>query len=107
MPSEWDISALNLVERLKEKSLLFLDVREVHELKISKIAGSKNIPFGELASRLSELNTAQEIVLVCRIGNRSFYALEILLGAGFRKLRNLKGGINEWAEDVDTSLPIY
>ena len=107
MPSEWDISALDLVEHIKEKSPLLLDVREPHELKISVISGAKNIPFGELASRMSELNTAQEIVLVCRMGNRSLYALEILLGAGFRKIRNLEGGINEWAEDVDNSLPIY
>ena len=107
MPSEWDISALELVDYIKEKSPLLLDVREPHELKISAIEGTKNIPYGELASRMSELNTAQEIVLVCRTGNRSLYALEILLGAGFRKIRNLEGGINEWAEDVDTSLPIY
>ena len=107
MPSEWDISALELEKRLKERDLLLLDVREPHELKISAIPGTKNIPFGELASRMSELNTAQEIVLVCRTGNRSLYALEILLGAGFRKISNLEGGVNEWAEDVDSSLPIY
>ena len=107
MPSEWDISALELVKYIKEKSPLLLDVREPHELKISAISGSKNIPFGELASRMSELNTAQEIVLVCRTGDRSLYALEILLGAGFRKIRNLEGGINKWAGDVDNSLSIY
>ncbi len=107
MPNEWDISALELKKRMKERDLLLLDVREPHELKISSIAGAKNIPFGELASRMSELNTAQEIVIICRTGNRSLYALEILLGAGFRKISNLEGGVNEWAEDVDTSLAIY
>ena len=107
MPSEWDINALDLAEEMKNSSPLLLDVRESHEQKISNLPNAKNIPFGELASRLSELNTAQEIVIFCRTGNRSLYALEILLGAGFRKLRNLKGGINEWAEDVDNSLPIY
>jgi len=107
MPSEWDINALDLAEEMKNSSPLLLDVRESHEQKISNLPNAKNIPFGELASRLSELNTAQEIVIFCRTGNRSLYALEILLGAGFRKLRNLKGGINEWAKDVDNSLPIY
>ncbi|MBT7781415.1 MAG: molybdopterin-synthase adenylyltransferase MoeB [Anaerolineae bacterium] len=107
MPNEWDISALDLATEMKSSSPLLLDVREPHEQKISNLPEAKNIPFGELASRLSELNTAQEIVVFCRTGNRSLYAIEILLGAGFRKLKNLEGGINEWAEDVDTSLSIY
>ena len=107
LPTEWDISALTLAEELKTTSPLLLDVREAHEKEISNIAGAKNIPFGELASRLSELDTAQEIVLFCRTGRRSLYALELLLGAGFRKLKNIEGGINEWAEKVDPSLPVY
>ncbi len=107
LPTEWDISALTLAEELKTASPLLLDVREAHEKEISNIAGAKNIPFGELASRLSELDTAQEIVLFCRTGRRSLYALELLLGAGFRKLKNIEGGINEWAEKVDPSLPVY
>ena len=107
MPSKWDISTLELAKKMKKKNLILLDVREPHELKISKIDGTKNIPFGELTSRMSELNTAQEIVLICRTGSRSLYALEILLGAGFRKISNLEGGINKWAEDVDHSLPVY
>ncbi len=107
MPNKWDISALELAKRMKKYSPILLDVRESHEQKISTIAGAINIPFGELASRLSELNTTQEIVLFCRMGSRSLHAIEILLGAGFRKLSNLEGGINEWAKDVDNSLPIY
>lgn len=106
-PDEWDISALELKQIIEERDPLILDVREPHELEISSIPGAKNIPFGELASRLSELSTAQEIVLICRTGNRTLHALEMLLGAGFRKLKNLENGINEWAEDVDPSLPIY
>ncbi len=107
LPTEWDISALELKDILANSNPLLLDVREAHERNISNIPGSKNIPFGELASRLSELDTAQEIVIFCRTGNRSLYALEMLLGAGFRKLKNLEGGINAWASDVNPMLPIY
>ena len=109
MPSEWDISALELEKLLKESypTPILLDVREPHELAISSIPNAVNIPYGELASRMSEFDTAQELIIFCRRGNRSLYALELLLGSGFRKLKNLEGGINEWAEDVDTSLPIY
>ncbi|MCP4141513.1 MAG: molybdopterin-synthase adenylyltransferase MoeB [Chloroflexi bacterium] len=107
-PSEWDISALELKEMLEKPSKpVLLDVREPHEQQISNLPNSVNIPYGELASRMSELNTADEIVIFCRTGNRSLYAIEILLGAGFRKLKNLENGINEWAEDVDTTLPVY
>ena len=38
---------------------------------------------------------------------RGLCSLEILLSAGFRRVKNLKGGINAWAQDVDTSLPVY
>jgi len=60
-----------------------------------------------LAAHLSKLDSAQEIVLMCKSGTRSARALELLLGAGFRKLKNLKGGINAWAGEVDPSLPQY
>jgi len=90
MPSEWDISALELKDVLEKPSKpILLDVREPHEQQISDLPDSVNIPYGELASRMSELNTADEIVIFCRTGNRSLYAIEILLGAGFRKLKNL------------------
>jgi adenylyltransferase/sulfurtransferase len=84
-----------------------IDVREPHELEISKIDAAELIPLGELAAHLSELDTAQEIVLMCKAGTRSARALDLMLGAGFRKLKNLKGGINAWAEYVDPSLPKY
>ncbi len=82
-------------------------MREPHELAISRIEGAQNIPLGELASQLDELDSAQEIVLFCKSGTRSARALEILMSAGFRKVKNLHGGINAWAREVDRSLPLY
>lgn len=105
---EWDITATELAERLKSGiPLRLIDVREPHELEISQIPGAQLIPLGQLASRLSELDSAEEIVLFCKAGTRSARALEVLLSAGFRKVKNLKGGINAWAQEVDPSLPIY
>ncbi len=105
---DWDITALELVERLKQdKFLRLLDVREPHELEISRIDGAQLIPLGQLASRLPELDTAQEMVVFCKAGTRSARALELLQSAGFRKVKNLKGGINAWARDVDPNQPIY
>jgi len=47
------------------------------------------------------------MVLFCKAGTRSARALELLASAGFRKMKNLKGGINAWAREVDPSMPIY
>jgi molybdopterin/thiamine biosynthesis adenylyltransferase/rhodanese-related sulfurtransferase len=105
---EWDITAKDLAEKLKSGSpLRLIDVREPHELEISSLEGSELIPLGQFASRLSELDSAEDIVLFCKAGTRSTRALEILASAGFKKVKNLKGGINAWATEVDPSLPIY
>jgi adenylyltransferase/sulfurtransferase len=65
------------------------------------------IPLGELPARLSELDSADEIVLHCKVGGRSAKALRILQEAGFRKLNNLQGGITSWSDEVDPSVPKY
>jgi adenylyltransferase/sulfurtransferase len=92
---------------MKTNHLKLLDVREPHELEISALPNAVNIPLGELAGRLSELDTAEDMVVFCKGGSRSARALELLASAGFKKVKNLKGGINAWAKDVDTSLPLY
>jgi molybdopterin/thiamine biosynthesis adenylyltransferase/rhodanese-related sulfurtransferase len=103
----WDISAPELAERVKTNHLKLVDVREPHELEISKLPDATNIPLGQLAARLSELDSADEMVVFCKGGTRSARALELLVSAGFKKVKNLKGGINAWAKEVDTNLPIY
>ena len=104
----WDITAMELSERLKEEpELRLIDVREPHEREISNLEGSEVLPLGQFASHLAELDSAEEIVLFCKAGTRSTRALEILVSAGFKKVKNLKGGINAWAALVDPSLPIY
>jgi adenylyltransferase/sulfurtransferase len=105
---EWDITAQELSAKLDSGvALRLIDVREPHEQEISNLEGSELIPLGQFASRLSELDSAEDIVLFCKAGTRSTRALEILASAGFKKVKNLKGGINAWAINVDESLPIY
>ncbi len=104
----WDITAPELAERLQQSNhIRLLDVREPHELQISHLEGAELIPLGQLAARLSELDSADEFVLFCKAGTRSARALELMLSAGFRKIKNLKGGINAWAREVDPKLPVY
>jgi len=108
----WDITATELSERLRASSALsakitLLDVREPHELQISALPNAVNIPLGQLAGRLTELDSAEDMVIFCKGGTRSARALELLVSAGFKKVKNLKGGINAWAKDVDARLPVY
>ena len=108
LPAEWEIEPAEVSQRLAAgEALRLVDVREPHELEISCIAGADLIPLGQLASRLHELDSAREMVVFCKSGTRSARALELLAGAGFRKVKNLRGGINAWAEQVDPSLPVY
>jgi adenylyltransferase/sulfurtransferase len=105
---DWEITARELSTQLKNgKFIRLLDVREPHELIISHLEGAQNLPLGEIAGHLSELDSAQEIVLFCKTGSRSRKALELLSGAGFKKVKHLKGGINAWAREVDPELPVY
>ena len=106
--ADWDISPLAMKTRLDlDPNLILLDVREPHELEIAAIKGAKNIPLGEVAQRMSELDSAKDMIVFCKRGSRSARAIEILSSAGFKKMKNLKGGINAWAEEVDGTLPLY
>ena len=102
------ITAGELKAKLDRKDrFVLVDVREPYEYEICNIPGAKLIPLGELPARLSELDSADDIVLHCKVGGRSAKALRILQEAGFRKLNNLKGGITAWSEDIDPSVPKY
>jgi molybdopterin/thiamine biosynthesis adenylyltransferase/rhodanese-related sulfurtransferase len=108
LATEWEIDARDLAARLQNgERIRLIDVREPHELQISHIDGAELIPLGTLAGRMNELDSAEEIVLLCKAGGRSAQALQLLAGAGFRKIKNLHGGINAWVREVDQSQPVY
>jgi len=105
-----------LPEELRTKldggaDLVILDVRDPHEWDISNLAhvGAFLIPKGEILARVNELDTATDLVVLCRSGARSAAVIEQLAGLGFSRDRmwNLTGGINRWAEQVEPSLPVY
>lgn len=88
------------------KTLNIIDVREPYEYEISRLPGAKLIPLGELMDHLNELDSSKDYVIHCRSGVRSAKAIRQLQQVGFKKLKNLKGGINAWA-DIDPSVPKY
>ncbi|HEY5753653.1 MAG TPA: molybdopterin-synthase adenylyltransferase MoeB [Chthoniobacterales bacterium] len=108
---EADVPSITATELKKKfdagEKFVLLDVREKFEWDIAHIPGAKLIPLGELPSRMSELDSADEIVLQCKSGMRSAKALHVLENAGFGKLHNLTGGITAWADEVDPTVAKY
>jgi len=75
-----------------------LDVREPIELTVENVPGATNIPLGQLRRRLNELPSDQEILVVCRSGQRAYMATRILLQNGF-KAKNVSGGMLSRAQN--------
>jgi adenylyltransferase/sulfurtransferase len=86
---------------------VLIDVREPHEYQICNIPAAKLIPLGEVGKRLGELDPEADIVIHCKSGMRSARACGILRAAGFQHVRNMKGGILAWSDQVDRSVPKY
>ncbi len=106
--NEGEISVVELKQKIdRGDKFMLLDVREPHEWQIAKIPGATLIPLGDLPKRVNELDTAQEIVAQCRSGVRSGKACDFLRQAGFKKVKNLTGGILAWSDQVDPTVPKY
>jgi adenylyltransferase/sulfurtransferase len=88
------------------EEIVVLDVREPHEYQIANIGG-RLVPLRELPKKLDGLERDGEIVVHCKTGGRSAKACEVLLNAGFKRVSNLAGGIDAWAQKVDPTLTRY
>lgn len=93
--------ARSLVER---ENALIVDVREPDEWADARIPGAVHIPLGEIRTRADEIPRDRPVILQCRSGNRSAGATRRLLELGFTNVRNLEGGIGDWAAD---GLPLH
>lgn len=101
---------------------ILIDVRPSHHYKIVSLPKSINIPLASLESRLpelsSELKSIQEsnetlkgsdvgVYVVCRRGNDSQRAVQLLHKNGFTSAKDIVGGLESWAHDVDKRFPTY
>lgn len=71
-----------------------IDVRNEEEFEIKHVPGAINIPVNLLRSKLDELDTTKEYALICGVGQRAYYANQILRNSGFEKLRLVSGGFS-------------
>ncbi|HEV2214258.1 MAG TPA: molybdopterin-synthase adenylyltransferase MoeB [Terracidiphilus sp.] len=99
------------VKQLKERrdageDVFLLDVREAYEYQIANLGGTL-IPMNDVPKRLAELDREREIVVQCKTGGRSQRVAEYLQQAGYAKVKNLAGGIQAWAIEIEPSMPKY
>jgi adenylyltransferase/sulfurtransferase len=84
-----------------------IDVREPYEYDFCHIDGSKLMPIRQIPNRVNELSHEDEYVFYCHVGERSAWVVNFLRQLGFKKVKNLKGGVDQWAVEIDPSMPRY
>src|SRR4051812_27373011 len=104
-----EISATELKRRMDAgDDIQLIDVRQPDENAFAKIPGAKLIPLGDVIRRMGEISPDRETVIHCKMGGRSARAIELLRQAGYTgDLKNLKGGITAWSNEVDPKVPKY
>ena len=85
-----------------------IDGRQPDEYAYAKIPGAKLIPLGEIIKRMDELDSSRLAIMQCKMGGRSARAIDALKHAGYKgELKNLRGGITAWSNEVDPKVPKY
>ena len=103
-----EISPQELKQKLDENDTVFLlDVREQNEYDIVHLDDAQLIPLNTLPHNIDSLPTDQEIIVYCHHGQRSLYATAFLHQNGYTEAKNLMGGIDQWAAEIDTTLRRY
>lgn len=102
------ISVYELKDKLeRHDKFILIDVRQESEWQFNRLPDAIHIPLGSLPDAAHKLNPANEIVVYCHHGVRSAQACQLLLDHGFGMVKNLTGGISNWARFIDPSVKTY
>ncbi|MGH7468173.1 MAG: molybdopterin-synthase adenylyltransferase MoeB [Longimicrobiales bacterium] len=103
-----EITPSELAARLQRGDALeLIDVRELAEWQVARIANARLVPLATLPSAYATLDPERDVVVHCKSGGRSARAVQQLRAAGFRRVWNLAGGIQRWSTEVDPEVPRY
>jgi rhodanese-related sulfurtransferase len=80
----------------QRKGMVLLDVRPDKEYEQGHIPGAVHVPLTDIGSKVKKLKKDKELVVYCRSGNQSIWAIKRLMGMGYKNLYNLKGGYRAW-----------
>ena len=108
LPTEIDVASVSSM-REQGESFLFLDCREPEEYETAAIAGATLLPMSQLQERLGELEPHRDsrIVVHCHHGGRSLHVAHFLRRSGFEQAQSMAGGIDQWSQTIDPSIPRY
>ncbi|MDE0186430.1 MAG: rhodanese-like domain-containing protein [Candidatus Poribacteria bacterium] len=107
-PEKHEISVHELKQkRDRNEPIVLLDVREQDEYEIVHFEDALLIPVNELPQQAHRLDRDSEIVIHCHKGMRSMYAAAYLYQLGYRNVKSLTGGIDQWAIEIDSTLNRY
>jgi rhodanese-related sulfurtransferase len=105
---EYDVSATDAAMLHREKRVRLIDVRELWEVALAHIEGSLHMPMGEVPGRANqELDPEEHIVVFCHAGVRSMNVTVWLRDQGFEHVQSMRGGIDAWSVEVDSTVPRY
>ncbi|HEX8251519.1 MAG TPA: molybdopterin-synthase adenylyltransferase MoeB [Thermoanaerobaculia bacterium] len=101
---ERDITPSEVNEQRSE--LVLIDVREQNEWNAGHIDSATHIPLSQVPQRMADIPKDRDVVMICRSGGRSGRAQEFLLQNGYTRVKNMVGGMQRWARDVDPKITV-
>src|SRR5579871_5294632 len=105
---DYEISAADAAALRREQKVRFIDVREPWEVATAHIEGAVPMPMGEVPARANqELDPDERLVVFCHAGVRSMNVTVWLRNQGFEQVQSMRGGIEAWSVEVDSSVPRY
>tara|TARA_Y100000992_G_scaffold128293_1_gene84367 strand:- start:175 stop:489 length:315 start_codon:yes stop_codon:yes gene_type:complete len=101
-----EILVTQLKDSLAKKEIVLIDVREQEENDICNIESSVHIPMNKIPSHLDKLDKDTEYAIICHSGVRSHNVCFYLQNLGY-KVKNVRGGIHQWALEIDSTMKTY
>ena len=80
----------------QKKGMTLLDVRSDKEYEQGHIPGAVHVPLADIGDKVKKHKKDKDLVVYCRSGNQSIWAIKRLMGMGYKNLYNLKGGYSAW-----------
>ena len=102
-----DLTPKEFKDYLVDDEVTLVDVREQWEFDICQIKGAILMHLGVIVKSYVNLNKYSKIALYCHSGICSMHVADFLLSKGFQSLVNLQGGIDAWAQEIDTTVERY
>ena len=106
-PDEVTVQEMKRAMDDPKSGIKVIDVREQYEYDIAHVKSAQLLPMSQIAQRFTELDPNQQYYIHCHHGGRSMRVLHFLRERGFKHLKNVKGGIAAWSDEIDSTVPRY